>query len=201
MYPIAKRLFDLAVAITGLLLLSPLLLAVTICVRWKLGGPVLFQQKRPGLDGELFSLYKFRTMLDRRGPDGEPLPDEERLTPFGAFLRKTSLDELPELWNVIKGDMSLVGPRPLLSEYLDYYSQEQHRRHEVRPGLTGWAQVNGRNTVEWEERLAMDVWYVDNCTFLLDLKILWRTLLVVLRSDGINQDGQVTMTKFRGSGK
>jgi lipopolysaccharide/colanic/teichoic acid biosynthesis glycosyltransferase len=201
MYPIAKRLFDLAVAIVGLLLLSPLLLAVAICVRWKLGGPVLFQQERPGLDGALFSLYKFRTMLDRRGSDGKPLPDEERLTPFGAFLRKTSLDELPELWNVVNGDMSLVGPRPLLSEYLDYYSQEQHRRHEVRPGLTGWAQFNGRNTVEWDERLAMDVWYVDNRTFLLDLKILWRTLLVVIRSDGINQDGQVTMTKFRGSGK
>ncbi len=201
MYQIAKRLFDLMVAIVGLLLLAPLLLAVSILIRWKLGSPVLFRQERPGLHGRPFALFKFRTMLDGSGPEGELLPDEERLTSFGAFLRKTSLDELPELWNVVKGDMSLVGPRPLLSEYLQYYSPEQSRRHEVRPGLTGWAQVNGRNSVGWEERLAMDVWYVDNYSFLLDLKILWRTLLVVIRSDGINQDGQATMTKFRGSGK
>ncbi len=201
MYPIAKRLFDLVVAIAGLMLLAPLLLIIAVLVRWRLGGPVLFRQKRPGLRGQPFALFKFRTMTDSRSPEGELLPDGERLTPFGVFLRKTSLDELPELWNVVKGDMSLVGPRPLLNEYMQYYSREQSRRHEVRPGLTGWAQVNGRNSVEWEERLAMDVWYVDNHTFLLDLKILWRTLLVVIRSDGINQDGQATMTKFRGSGK
>jgi sugar transferase EpsL len=197
----AKRLFDLVVAIVGLFSLVPLLLIISILIRWRLGSPVLFRQERPGLHGRPFTLYKFRTMLDRRSPEGELFPDEERLTPFGALLRKTSLDELPELWNVLKGDMSLVGPRPLLNEYLQYYSPEQSRRHEVRPGLTGWAQVNGRNSVEWEERLTMDVWYVDNQTFLLDLKILWRTLLVVIRSDGINQDGEVTMTKFRGSGE
>jgi sugar transferase EpsL len=199
MYPIVKRLFDLVMAVIWLLLLSPVLLVVAIIVRWKLGSPVLFKQERPGLHGRPFDLYKFRTMLDRRSSEGGLSPDEERMTPFGALLRKTSLDELPELWNVLRGDMSLVGPRPLLNEYLQYYSPEQSRRHEVRPGLTGWAQVNGRNTVDWEERLAMDVWYVDNRTFLLDLKILWRTLLVVLRSDGINQDGHVTMEKFRGS--
>ncbi len=201
MYSIVKRLFDLVVSISGLLLLLPLLLMIAILIRWKLGVPILFRQERPGLNGRPFTLYKFRTMLDSHSQDGEPLSDKERLTPFGLFIRKTSLDELPELWNILKGDMSLVGPRPLLNEYLHYYSTEQARRHEVRPGLTGWSQVNGRNAVEWEERLARDVWYVDNQTFLLDLKILWRTLLVVMRADGINQDGQATMTKFRGSRK
>jgi sugar transferase EpsL len=201
MYSIVKRLFDLVMAVIGLLLLARVMLLVAIIVRWKLGSPVLFRQERPGLHGQPFTLYKFRTMMDRRSPKGVTLADEERLTRFGAFLRKASLDELPELWNILKGDMSLVGPRPLLNEYLQYYSPEQSRRHEVRPGLTGWAQVNGRNTVEWEERLAMDVWYIDNQTFLLDLKILWRTLMVVIRSEGISQDGHVTMEKFRGSGK
>ncbi len=199
MYPIAKRLLDLVMALSGLLLFLPLLLLIAISIRWKLGSPVLFMQERTGLQGRPFNLYKFRTMLEGGGEDRELSPDEERLTPFGVFLRKTSMDELPELWNVVKGDMSLVGPRPLLQEYLQYYSPQQHRRHEVRPGLTGWAQVNGRNAVEWEQRLAMDVWYVDNRTFLLDLKILWRTLLVVIRSEGISQDGQATMKKFRGS--
>jgi sugar transferase EpsL len=201
MYPLAKRLLDLVLAISGLLLLSPLLLLIAISIRWKLGSPVLFVQERTGLHGQMFNLYKFRTMLDGNSQDGELPPDEERMTSFGIFLRKTSLDELPELWNVVKGDMSLVGPRPLLQEYLQYYSPQQHRRHDVRPGLTGWAQVNGRNAVEWEQRLAMDVWYVDNRTFLLDLKVLWRTLLVVIRSDGISQDGHATMKKFRGSKK
>ncbi len=200
MYRKVKRLFDLAVAVPGLLFLGPLLLLVGLLVYFKLGSPILFRQRRPGLHGRPFVIYKFRTMLDRKGADGEILPDEQRLTGFGRMLRATSLDELPELINILKGDMSLVGPRPLLMEYLDRYSPEQARRHEVKPGVTGWAQINGRNAVEWEERLKMDVWYVDNCSFKLDLKILWGTVRVVLGAKGINQPGQATMTKFRGDG-
>lgn len=193
-----KRLFDMLAAAVMLALLSPILLVLAILVRLKLGSPVLFRQMRPGLHGRPFALLKFRTMLDRVGPDGEPLPDSERLTRFGRFLRSTSLDELPELWNIVKGDMSLVGPRPLLMEYLPLYSPHQARRHEVRPGLTGWAQVNGRNALTWDEKFALDVWYVDHRNFLLDLKILWLTLLQVLRRHGISAEGDATMPRFKG---
>ncbi len=168
-------------------------------VRRKLGAPVLFVQDRPGLRGRIFRIYKFRTMTDRRDKDGLPLSDAERLTPFGKWLRATSLDELPELFNVLRGDMSLVGPRPLLVEYLPLYSKEQARRHEVRPGITGWSQINGRNTLDWDERLAMDVWYVENQSMWLDMRILVKTVFKVIRQDDINQDGQATMERFRGS--
>ncbi len=194
-----KRLLDLTLAGAGLIVLSPLLLILAILVRARLGGPVLFRQERPGLGGKPFTLYKFRTMTDARGPDGAPLPDAARLTPFGRFLRSTSLDELPELWNVLVGDMSLVGPRPLLSEYLPLYTPEQARRHEVRPGITGWAQVNGRNSLSWEERFALDVWYVDRCSLWLDLRILARTALMVLRREGVSAEGHATMPRFTGS--
>ncbi|HMQ31980.1 MAG TPA: sugar transferase [Chloroflexaceae bacterium] len=194
-----KRLLDLILAGAGLLLLSPLLLALAILVRLRLGGPVLFQQERPGLGGRPFTLRKFRTMRDARGPDGTPLPDAARLTPFGRFLRSTSLDELPELWNVLVGEMSLVGPRPLLTEYLGLYTPQQARRHELRPGITGWAQVNGRNSLSWEERFALDVWYVDRCSLWLDLLILARTALKVLRREGVSAEGHATMPRFTGT--
>ena len=195
----AKRLFDIVVAATALLVLSPLLLLVALAVRLDLGSPVLFRQQRPGLRGRPFELVKFRTMRDDAAVGTDIKGDARRLTRFGAFLRKTSLDELPELWNVLRGDMSLVGPRPLLMQYLGRYTPEQARRHEVRPGLTGWAQVNGRNALSWEEKFALDVWYVDHRSFWLDLKILVRTARHVLRPSGISAAGEATMPEFMGS--
>ena len=193
-----KRLFDLVIATTALLLLALPLLALTWLVRRKLGSPVFFRQVRPGLHGQPFEMVKFRTMTDARGPDGQLLSDAVRLTSFGRFLRATSLDELPELWNVIKGDMSLVGPRPLLVEYLPLYSPEQARRHEVRPGITGWAQVNGRNALSWEDKFKLDVWYVDHRSLWLDIKVLWLTVKKVLVREGISAAGEATMSKFTG---
>lgn len=193
-----KRVFDIVVSALGLLILSPVFLIIAILVRVKLGSPVFFSQIRPGVGGKPFKMVKFRTMLEAIDQDGNPLPDVERLTAFGRLLRSTSLDELPELWNVLKGDMSLVGPRPLLMEYLPLYSPEQFRRHEVRPGITGWAQVNGRNAISWDERFKLDVWYVDNHNFWLDIKILFLTIKKVIVREGISQAGQVTMSKFTG---
>ena len=193
-----KRFFDLVVTVPALIVLSPLMAVIAILVRLNLGIPVIYKQKRPGLKGILFDFYKFRTMTDDRDDQGMLLPDEKRLNNFGKFLRKTSLDELPELWNVIKGDMSLIGPRPLLVKYLDRYTPEQARRHEVKPGITGWAQVNGRNALTWQERFMLDVWYVDHMSFWLDLKILFFTILKVLKREGINHPGQATMKKFTG---
>src|SRR5690554_4755166 len=194
-----KRLFDIIASAVGLLLLAPVIAVVAFLIRRRLGSPVLFRQVRPGKDGKPFEMIKFRTMRDAIDQDGNPLPDSERMTPFGAFLRATSLDELPELWNVLKGDMSLVGPRPLLMEYLPLYSKEQYRRHEVRPGVTGWAQVNGRNAISWEDKFTLDVWYVDNRSFWLDLKIIYLTVKKVLVRDGISAEGEATMSKFTGS--
>lgn len=194
-----KRAFDIVVATVALIVASPAMLVVAMLVRLKLGSPVLFRQIRPGHNGEPFEMVKFRTMKDSRGPDGELLPDAERLPAFGRLLRSTSLDELPELWNVVRGDMSLVGPRPLLMAYLPLYSPEQRRRHEVRPGVTGWAQVTGRNALSWSDKFAADVWYVDNRSFLLDLKILWLTVKAVLRRDGIASAGEATMPRFTGN--
>lgn len=194
-----KRFFDLAATLLGLSLISPIILVLAVLIRLKLGSPVLFRQQRPGLHGKPFEMIKFRSMTDARDDAGNLLPDAERLPPFGRFLRSASLDELPELINVLKGDMSLVGPRPLLMEYLPRYSPEQARRHEVRPGITGWAQVNGRNAISWEEKFKLDVWYVDNQSFSLDMKILWLTFFKVFKRDGISQDGQATMEKFRGN--
>ena len=194
-----KRVFDLCLVLLALTGLSLPLLLLAWVVRLKLGRPVFFRQVRPGLYGQPFEMVKFRTMTDERGPDGGLLPDAMRLTPFGRWLRASSLDELPELWNVLKGDMSLVGPRPLLMEYLPLYSPEQARRHEVRPGITGWAQVNGRNAISWEEKFALDVWYVDNHSLWLDIKILWLTVKKVLVRDGISAAGEATMPKFTGS--
>ncbi len=191
-----KRLLDVVVAAAVLVVLSPIIVAVAVVVRVQLGSPVFFRQARAGLDGVGFDLAKFRTMTAERGPDGELLPDADRLTALGARLRATSLDELPELWLVVKGDMSLVGPRPLPVKYLDRYTPEQHRRHDVKPGITGWAQVNGRNATTWDERLAMDVWYVDNQSVWLDLKILMRTIGVVIRRDGISAEGEATMAEL-----
>jgi lipopolysaccharide/colanic/teichoic acid biosynthesis glycosyltransferase len=194
-----KRLFDIVVAFVALLFLSPVLAIVAVLVRTKLGKPVLFRQSRPGLHGRSFTLLKFRTMTDATDASGSPLSDAERLTPFGNFLRRSSLDELPELYNVLRGDMSLVGPRPLLMEYLPLYTKEQARRHEVPPGLTGWAQVNGRNAISWDQKFALDVWYVDHATMLRDLQILWLTVRQVFTRHGINAEGEVTMPKFTGS--
>lgn len=193
-----KRLFDIAASALGLLLLSPVIALVAWQIRRKLGAPTLFRQVRPGLNGRPFQMIKFRTMRNALDSNDNPLPDSERMTPFGGFLRSSSLDELPELWNVLKGDMSLVGPRPLLMEYLPLYSSEQYRRHEVRPGVTGWAQVNGRNALSWEEKFKLDVWYVDNRSFWLDLKIIFLTIKKVLVREGISADGEVTMSKFTG---
>lgn len=195
-----KRIFDLVSAFIGLILFSPVLLTTAILIRIKLGSPVLFKQKRPGLYGKPFYVYKFRTMTNDKDTRGNLLPDYIRLTSFGKILRTCSLDEFPQLFNVIKGELSLVGPRPLLMEYLPFYNNEQFRRHEVRPGITGWAQVNGRNAINWEEKFRLDVWYVDNRSFWLDLKILWLTLLKVIKSEGINQQGNATVEKFRGVG-
>lgn len=194
-----KRLFDLVATLLGLSLIWPLILVLYIMVRVKLGSPALFRQQRPGFNGKPFEMIKFRSMTDVRDDSGELLPDADRLPPFGRFLRSASLDELPELINVLKGEMSLVGPRPLLMEYLPRYSQQQARRHEVRPGITGWAQVNGRNAISWEEKFRLDVWYVDNQSFWLDLKILWLTFARVFKREGISQDGQATMEKFKGN--
>ncbi len=193
-----KRVIDFVAALLALLLLALPLLALAWLIRRKLGSPVLFCQVRPGLHGRPFTMVKFRTMTDERGPDGALLPDAERLTPFGRFLRASSLDELPELWNVLKGEMSLVGPRPLLMEYLPLYTPEQARRHEVRPGITGWAQVNGRNAISWADKFALDVWYVDHSSLWLDMQILWRTVRKVLVRDGISAPGDATMPKFEG---
>jgi lipopolysaccharide/colanic/teichoic acid biosynthesis glycosyltransferase len=194
-----KRVFDFVAASMALLLLALPLLAFAWLIRRKLGSPVLFCQKRPGLQGKPFNMVKFRTMTDERGPDGAWLPDALRLTPFGRFMRASSMDELPELWNVLKGEMSLVGPRPLLLQYLPLYSTDQARRHEVRPGITGWAQVNGRNAISWEDKFKLDVWYVDNLTIWLDIKILWLTVKKVVVRDGISAAGEATMPAFEGS--
>lgn len=194
-----KRILDLVIASLALLLLGVPMLFLIWQVRRKLGSPVFFRQVRPGLNGRPFQMIKFRTMVDLRGPDGQLLPDADRLTDFGCFLRSTSLDELPELWNVLKGDMSLVGPRPLLMEYLPLYSPEQARRHEVRPGITGWAQVNGRNALSWEDKFKLDVWYVEQHSVWLDFKILWLTGRRVLAREGISAAGEATMSKFTGN--
>ena len=196
-----KRLFDIVVSACALLVLALPLLVVVWMVRRKLGSPVFFTQVRPGLHGKPFKMVKFRSMTSERGADGELLPDAVRLTPFGHFLRSTSLDELPELWNVLKGDMSLVGPRPLLMEYLPLYSPEQVRRHEVRPGITGWAQVNGRNAIGWEDKFKLDVWYVDHRSVWLDIRILWLTVRKVLVREGIAAEGQATVEYFKGNSK
>lgn len=196
-----KRLLDIAGASLGLVLLSPLLLIVALAVGLMLGRPVIFSQLRPGLHGKPFRMYKFRSMTNERDELGNLLPDSQRLTAFGRLMRGSSLDELPELWNVVKGDMSLVGPRPLLLEYLPLYSTEQALRHEVRPGITGWAQVNGRNAITWDQKFQLDVWYVRNRSLILDLQILWMTLVKVLRRDGINHGGEATMPRFTGTPK
>ena len=197
----AKRLFDFLGAFALLLLLSPLLLGLAVAVRVKLGSPVIFRQRRPGLGGRIFTVVKFRSMRDATGRDGKPLPDAERLTDFGRRLRASSMDELPELWNVLCGEMSLVGPRPLLVEYLDYYTPEEARRHDVRPGLTGWAQIHGRNATTWDERLELDAWYAQHRTFLLDLRILWRTVALVFSREGISAPGEATMPRLRPKGQ
>jgi sugar transferase EpsL len=194
-----KRLFDLVLALLVLILFSPLMILTALAVLLSLGAPVLLRQVRPGLHGKSFTFLKFRSMTEERDADGNLLPDAHRLTSFGRWLRKSSLDELPQLINVLRGDMSLVGPRPLLMEYLPLYSAEQARRHEVRPGITGWAQVNGRNALSWEEKFALDVWYVDHQSFLLDMKIFWLTFLNIIRPRGISQAGHATMPKFTGN--
>jgi sugar transferase EpsL len=194
-----KRLLDLAVASGGLVVGGPLIGLIALAVRSRVGTPILFRQRRPGLNGAPFEMLKFRTMANSLGPDGQLLSDAERLMPFGRWLRATSLDELPELWNVLVGEMSLVGPRPLLMEYLPRYSSEQSRRHQVKPGITGWAQINGRNALSWDEKFALDCWYVDNWSNGLDLRILLKTLTAVVRRDGISHDGDATMPKFTGA--
>ncbi len=194
-----KRLFDLIFAGFALLVLALPMVCLYLLIYNKLGRPVMFSQIRPGMRGQAFKMVKFRTMTDARGEDGLLLPDAERLTPFGRFLRASSLDELPELWNVVKGEMSLVGPRPLLMDYLPLYSTEQARRHHVRPGITGWAQVNGRNAISWEDKFKLDIWYVDNRTLWLDIKILWQTVRKVILREGINASGATTMPVFDGT--
>ena len=194
-----KRAFDILISLAALLLLWPVLLVLAVLVRVKLGPPALFRQQRPGLHGQPFTMLKFRTMTDARDAEGNLLPDGERLSSFGRSLRSTSLDELPELINVLAGDMSLVGPRPLLMRYLDRYTPEQMRRHEVRPGITGWAQVNGRNAITWDQKFALDIWYVDHHSLRLDLRILWLTVRNVLRREGISQAGEATMEEFLGT--
>lgn len=194
-----KRLLDVFASVVGLLVFALPILIIAWQVKRKLGSPILYKQTRPGKDGKPFKMIKFRTMRDAFDEDGNPLPDSERITSFGRFLRSTSLDELPELWNVLKGDMSLVGPRPLLMEYLPLYSKEQFRRHEVRPGVTGWAQVNGRNAISWEDKFKLDVWYVDNRSFWLDIKILFMTVKKVFIREGISASDHITIEKFKGS--
>jgi len=194
-----KRVFDLVITFIGLLLIVPVIILVAALVRLKLGSAIFFKQARPGLNGDVFNMYKFRTMTNECDKNGVLLSDKDRLTKFGKFLRSTSLDELPGLWCVLKGDMSLVGPRPLLVEYLPLYSEKQSRRHEVKPGITGWAQVNGRNAISWDEKFDLDVWYVDNQSIWLDIKILWMTIKKVIVRDGISQNNHVSMDKFKGS--
>lgn len=194
-----KRLLDITVSASALVLLAPVMGVVAWQISRKLGSPVLFRQTRPGLDGRPFEMIKFRSMLDAVDASGQPLPDSQRLTPFGSLLRSTSLDELPELWNVLKGDMSLVGPRPLLMEYLPLYNAEQYRRHEVRPGVTGWAQINGRNALSWEDKFRLDVWYIEHQSLWLDIKILFMTLKKVILRDGIQAEGEATTSRFTGS--
>jgi len=196
-----KRVVDIVLSCVALFVLLPVIFMIALKVRRNFGTPILFRQERPGRNGVPFYMIKFRTMRDLNDSHGNPLPDSDRITLFGSFLRSTSLDELPELWNVIKGDMSLVGPRPLLMEYLPLYSKEQYRRHDVRPGVTGWAQINGRNALNWDEKFKLDVWYVDNRSIWLDLKILLLTVKKVLIRDGISGEGEVTMSKFTGSKK
>jgi sugar transferase EpsL len=198
-YRLCKRCLDLFASGSALVLLAPVMAVVAIAVRWRLGGPVIFRQDRPGLEGKIFSCLKFRTMTNATDRTGALLPDDQRMTPFGRFLRRSSLDELPQLWSVFVGDMSLVGPRPLMVRYLPRYSAEQARRHLVKPGITGWAQVNGRNTIDWDRKLALDVWYVDHCSIPLDLKILAKTVSKVLAADGISREGQVSMEEFMGT--
>lgn len=194
-----KRLFDIIASAVGLVVLSPVFLVLVYLIRKNLGSPVFFTQERPGKDGKPFKMIKFRSMRDAADENGNPLPDSERLTPFGKKLRATSLDELPELWNVLKGDMSLVGPRPLLMHYLPLYNDFQHRRHEMRPGVTGWAQVNGRNAISWDEKFAYDIWYIDNYSFWLDIKILFLTIKKVFVREGISAEGEATMPYFTGN--
>lgn len=194
-----KRLFDIISSAAGLIITSPLLAVLAVLVRLKLGSPILFCRRRPGLGGKAFVIYKFRTMTNQRDTAGNLLPDEQRLPAFGRFLRSTSFDELPELFNVLKGDMSIVGPRPLMMKYLDRYSPEQARRHEVKPGVTGWAQINGRNAISWEDKFKLDVWYVDNRTFCLDMKIILKSIWMVIAKEGITQQGRATMDEFMGT--
>lgn len=196
-----KRTFDFITALVALIVISPLVVLLALLVRFFLGAPILFSQIRPGLHGQAFTVYKFRTMTDEKDASGKLLPDDVRLTPFGLFLRRSSLDELPQLFNVLKGDVSLVGPRPLLMEYLPLYTSEQVKRHLVRPGITGWAQVNGRNAISWERKFELDVWYVDNQSFLLDMKILFLTVKKVLIKEGISAQGMETMPRFEGQSK
>jgi lipopolysaccharide/colanic/teichoic acid biosynthesis glycosyltransferase len=197
--PIAKRIFDLLLSVVGVVLILPFILLLTILVRIIHGAPVIFRQVRPGYRSEPFTMYKYRSMTDARDADGNLLPDEERLTPFGKILRSTSMDELPELYNILRGEMSLVGPRPLLMQYLGRYTPEQARRHEVLPGMTGWAQINGRNNVSWEDKFALDVWYVDHWSLWLDIKILLLTPLKVFKSEGISEPGNATAREFMGT--
>lgn len=198
-YKYIKRILDIISSLLAIIILSPLLAVTAVLVKTKLGSPVLFRQERPGKDEKIFTLMKFRTMTDERDENGELLPDEVRLTKFGKFLRSTSIDELPELFNILKGDMSVIGPRPLLVEYIPRYNEHQHRRHEVRPGLSGWAQVNGRNTVSWEDKFDMDVHYVDNYSFAMDVKIFFMTVLNVLKREGISSETSATMEVFMGT--
>jgi len=193
-----KRIFDLSLSVLGIAILSPLLLIIAVFIRTRIGAPIIFKQVRPGLHGKPFVIYKFRTMTNTRDENGNLFSDEERLTSLGRFLRRTSLDELPELFNVLKGNMSIVGPRPLLMQYLDRYTPKQARRHEVKPGITGWAQVNGRNAISWEDKFKLDVWYVDNWSLWLDVKIILMTILKVLKQEGIRQVGEATMAEFLG---
>ena len=199
MYPFVKRLIDIICAASALLLLSPLYIIVYFKVKQNLGSPVIFSQPRPGLNGKVFNMHKFRSMKNANDANGQPLPDEERMTPFSHKLRNSSADELPGLWNVLKGDMSLVGPRPLLVEYLPLYNEHQAKRHDVKPGITGWAQINGRNTLTWEEKFEYDVWYVEHMSLWLDIKILFLTVKKVFIKEGISAEGEVTMPKFTGS--
>ncbi len=199
MYKYVKRFFDVFSSLLAIIVLSPMLLVMAILVRIKLGSPVLFKQERPGKDEKIFILMKFRTMTDEKDENGKLLPDEVRLTKFGKFLRSTSIDELPELFNILKGDMSVIGPRPLLVRYLPRYNEHQHRRHEVRPGLSGWAQVNGRNAISWQEKFNLDVDYVDNYSFFMDVKILFMTVINVLKRDGISSETSATMEEFMGN--
>jgi lipopolysaccharide/colanic/teichoic acid biosynthesis glycosyltransferase len=197
---VVKRGIDLCISALALLLLSPLIGVIALLVRIKHGSPVLFSQERPGLDERIFRMYKFRSMTNERDADGNLLPDDKRLTKLGKFLRATSLDELPELWNILKGDLSLIGPRPLLVRYLPRYSERQHKRHSVRPGMTGWAQVHGRNTVSWQDKFEYDVWYAEHISFALDVRIFFMTIVKVLKREGINSETAATMEEFRGNG-